>query len=425
MHRMRGIAHRLHATCWPALLALGASLLPAPRPAAAAGLPLPNGPEIGVNVGRTGTQTNPQVAVFADGGFLVAWTVQAGARARSVVHARTFAPSGVPESGEFLLVNQPGAQAIDAVVACGDQLVAVWEARAAGGPTRVFAGRFERQGRPIGAPVQVHSASSYNRYGGRLAIDPSGGFLVSWTADDAFPQAPDYRSDVVLRRFLANGQPRAPQVNCFTAEPLTGESGLAAGAGMAPDGTVTCAIQFLGDSIFLFLYEVAPDGSVNEGPFPGGNDSDNEYDVNLAMASDGTFVTAWSDNSIGNVPGPAAAFGRSYGAAVHPQERPFQVNRGGQAAVLPQLAAMPGGAFVAVWTDTLGRDGNGSGVFGRGFAAGGAAQTKDFQVNQTTAGDQVATSIAANEAGAMVVVWQSSTGPNYIGARRLGAATPP
>lgn len=392
--------------------------------AAGAMPPFPSGAEIQVNAGTAAyAQTNPQVAVFPDGGFLVAWTVQAAANGRTVVHARLFASNGTPASGEYLLVNHPGSQAIDAVVAVGEEVVAAWEQRTGGGPTSVFAGRFQRSGRPIGAPVQVHPASTFNRYGGRVARDPSGGFAVSWTADKAGPPPiPQVTtSNIYMRRFLADGKPRGPQTRVYWGNPLGSEQPLNAGVGVAPDGTSMCAVEDLADSDDLFLYEIAADGAVTEIPGPLSPDFDNERDGNFAMAPDGSAVAAFSSGSISDNVDQAggAVFAQTYDAGGAPQESLFQVNRAGAAAVLPQLAAMPGGAFVAAWTDMLGRDGDGFGVFGRAFGAGGTPITHDYQINETTAGDQIATSIAANAAGNIVIVWQSTTAPAFIAARRL------
>src|SRR5260370_25582603 len=73
------------------------------------------GPQIQVNVSALDVNTNPQVAVFPDGGFIVVWNVTAktgpGAN-RPVVHARSFHADGSPESGEFLLLRDAGVWAI-------------------------------------------------------------------------------------------------------------------------------------------------------------------------------------------------------------------------------------------------------------------------------------------------------------------------
>jgi hypothetical protein len=385
---------------------------------AAAAPPLPNGPDIQVNASALGGQRNPQVAVFPDGGFVVVWTVQAVAKGRSVLHARSFAADGKPTSGEFLLVDQPGSQSIDAVAADGNILIAAWENTIhAGYAHEVFVGRFERTGAPLGPPVQVNSPSPYSRYGAYLAVDPSGGFAVSWTADATSPYNFLYHTLVDLRRFRSTGAPQGAEILLFEGNAEENEQPVAAGLGIAADGTITAAVDDYTDTDYVLFYEIAPDGEVTAGLVPGGY-TDTEMEADFAMAGDGSFAVAWSNFG--------AIFGRTFNAAATAQEGTyFQIDRGGFDPGLPQVVALPGGAFVAVWTNCL----NASyascpyGIYGRAYAADGVAMTADFPINLATAGVHVATSAAGNGKGDIVVVWQSTAGPAFIAARLL--RTPP
>jgi large repetitive protein len=402
--------------------------------AMAAEITLPSGAEIRVNVGTTGMQTNPQVAVFADGGFAVAWTVGTHqaflpgfdpitmrGKGHTVIHARFFSSKNVPTSGEFLLVDQPGSQMIDAVVADGNDLIAVWDG-AAKNLSSVFVGRFDRTGRQLLAPLQVNASSPWDRYGGRVALDQRGGFAISWTADFGLLNTLGYRTDTYARRFKAGGEPVGSEFVVFKGDSIEGTFATAAGLGIQANGTLIVAVWYLADTDEVLLFEVSPSGTVSNYP-ANWFDQDFEWDGAFAMAADGSFVAAWSTGSIYNVDNlgtavEAATFG-SDGALQGSSL--IQVNRGGSSAVFPWLVGRPDGAFVAVWTEVLGRDGSGFGVFGRSFGPAGAAESKDFQVNQTTAGDQIATAIASNAAGDIVVVWESSSGPDFIAARRLAS----
>src|SRR5258706_4620763 len=93
-------------------------------PGALFGLAAPSGPEIRIAV--AGTPTYPLTAVFPDGGFVVAGTT--GVKT-SPIHARFFAASGEPASGELQLVKpQPFVQLLDGVAVTADGGFAiVWE----------------------------------------------------------------------------------------------------------------------------------------------------------------------------------------------------------------------------------------------------------------------------------------------------------
>ena len=406
------VSFLLFLACWAAVTAAH------PLPAVAAP-PLPNGPDIQVNASTLGGQRNPQVAVFSDGGFVVVWTLQAVAKGRSVLHARSFAADGEPTSGEFLLVNQPGSQSIDAVAADGNTLLAAWENTIhAGSAHEVFVGRFARTGAPLSPPVQVNSPSPYSRYGAYLAVEPNGGFAVSWTAEATPSSNFLYHTLVDVRRFRSTGAPRGAEILLFEGNAEENEQPVAAGLGIAADGTITAAVDDYTDTDYILLYEIAPDGEVTAGPVPGG-DADAELEADFAMAGDGSFAVAWSNLG--------AIFGRTFNAAATAQEGTyFQINRGGFAPGLPQVVALPGGAFVALWTNCF-NDSYAScpdGIYARAYAADGVATTADFPINLATAGAHIATSAAGNGKGNVVVVWQSTAGPAFIAARLLGTPTP-
>jgi hypothetical protein len=72
----------------------------------------------------------------------------------------------------------------------------------------------------------------------------------------------------------------------------------------------------------------------------------------------------------------------------------------------PTIAADPAGGFVVTWT-TADQDGSMFGVYARAYAAAGAARGGEFRVNSTTAGNQAFSSVAADPLGGFVVAWES------------------
>src|SRR5207244_81739 len=70
----------------------------------------------------------------------------------------------------------------------------------------------------------------------------------------------------------------------------------------------------------------------------------------------------------------------------------------------PAAAGLANGTFVVVWQSA---DKSGSGIYGQGFAAGGAKLGGEFRVNTTTAKDQLLPSIAALSDGGFLVAWTS------------------
>ncbi|HVT18087.1 MAG TPA: hypothetical protein VHQ90_18175 [Thermoanaerobaculia bacterium] len=389
-----------------------------------AALPLPIGPEIHVAPVGNGDRTllGSQVATFPDGGFVVVWTV--GQPGGAVLHARLFAADGTPAGHEFQLVRSFGSQGVDSVAALGDGSFAVaYEQRNAANRSIVLAARFDNDGKVIVRPFRVHAASGHSRYGGIVAADPTdpsgGGFAVAWTASEGKAYDPLTSVDnTYVRRFTADGVPLWPEIRVSNETPTDFPAAFASGLAVAADGSLSVAVSVFEDSVFPLMYLLDPSGTRRG--VVGGTGIGIATNATVILTSAGTQVFAFSD---GVSPGDAsflpfdsnvwAVLFAADGTVLHEQ---LQINRRGSFEVQPWLAPSPDGGFVAVWTDGRGRDGDGTGVFGRAFAADGTPLTRDFRVNITTAGDQVANGIAANASGDTVVVW---SGPQGLFARRL------
>jgi hypothetical protein len=144
--------------------------------------------------------------------------------------------------------------------------------------------------------------------------------------------------------------------------------------------------------------------------------------------SGGGFVIAWTSAPAQDGSG-FGVFGRRFSATGVALGDEFQVNAhttGGQSN--PDIAVLSDGSFVTVWRDSSGRDGQGSGIYGRRFGDDGVPLANDFRVNNATANNQVAPAIAAASDGSFVVAFASYGGDDVddlgtagVMARRFGA----
>ncbi len=86
----------------------------------------------------------------------------------------------------------------------------------------------------------------------------------------------------------------------------------------------------------------------------------------------------------------------------------------------PELAALSGGGFAAVWQDQGGNDGDGYGVYLRIFDAAGVAAGPDVLVNSYASGSQYEPSLAALTTGELVAVWRDDNALDGSGAAVFG-----
>ena len=95
---------------------------------------------------------------------------------------------------------------------------------------------------------------------------------------------------------------------------------------------------------------------------------------------------------------------------------------------LPSVSADNAGAFVVVWESSEDEDGDSSGIFAQRFSAAGARVGLEFRVNSYTPGSQTRAAVASDADGDFVIAWQSlgQDGDSLgVFARRFGSAGAP
>jgi|SRR5579864_7391482 len=407
-------------------------------PAAALAVVPVLGPQIQVNVSTRDVQGTPKVAVFPDGGFVVVWeaTARTGpGRNRRVLHARLFDENGSPVTGEFLLTATAGsAPALDGVAADGNGAFDVaWDQfyGSPSGMTEVYVQRFKRAGRPLTGAVLAHDPSPFSRYSGALAVGANGHVAVIWAADASSPEAPNYRNDAYGRIFSSGLTPLSGELLVASGSDTDHSGPFPDSLALARDDSLVAALTYAGDGVAVFVQRLAANGTPlpTDPIFPATECCiGNTYDSSLAMAADGSFAVVWDYQSPADpsqlplpLTPPSGISGRLYSpAGVAESDAVLPINRRQLGTLTsPVVAWLPGGGFVAAWTDESGRDGSGSGIFGRLFAADGTPIGRDVLINSTTAGNQHTAAIASGPGGA-VVVWLSDPGTTVY-ARRIDA----
>ena len=148
----------------------------------------PVGDDFMVNDFTTGNQGDPDIAMGADGSFLVVWssTAEEPATDGSSIQAQRFDASATPMGGQFLVNGYTtGNQNRPAVARApsGDFVVA-WSS--IGSPaddnvaSSVQAQRLAGDGAFIGSQFQVNTYTTGNQQQPALAIDGSGDFVIAW-----------------------------------------------------------------------------------------------------------------------------------------------------------------------------------------------------------------------------------------------------
>ncbi len=150
---------------------------------------------------------------------------------------------------------------------------------------------------------------------------------------------------------------------------------------------------------------------------PNGNPLGGEFQVNTTTAGDqmdsaaamdanGNFVITWQSQD--PVTGIWNIYAQRYDAGATPVGNEFQVNPAtGSDNTSARVAMDNAGDTVVIWS-SYGQDGSGWGVYGQRFDSNGNALGGEFQVNTTTAGDQMYPDVAMNQYGQFAVTWSSN-----------------
>ncbi len=126
----------------------------------------------------------------------------------------------------------------------------------------------------------------------------------------------------------------------------------------------------------------------------------------VAMDAAGDFVITWTGSAQDG--SGYGVYAQRYNAAGLAQGNEFQVNTttldNQQSSTVAMDAA---GNFVVTWS-SYGQDGDGWGVYAQRYDESGVAVGSEFQVNSTTAGNQLYSTIAMDATGDFVVTWSSN-----------------
>ena len=142
----------------------------------------PDGTSAGANtLVSTADGFDADVTVLAGGGFVVTWTVNAGASYD--VYARAFDANGVAIGNEFLVDNVTALdQGHSVVTALADGgFVISWDSKS-GGNYDVLAQRYDANGNAVGSVLQLNDHTASDQYYPAISALPDGGFVAVWAS---------------------------------------------------------------------------------------------------------------------------------------------------------------------------------------------------------------------------------------------------
>ena len=149
------------------------------------------GPELLVNTATTGNQTNPQVALLANGNYVVTWQSSDPAQdgSGSAIKAQIFDFNGAKVGNELLVNSQSalGQEFPNITALANGGFVIAWQTTDSaqdGSGTAIRAQAFAASGSPGGAEFLVNTTTAGNQTMGDIVALADGGYLVTWTGNN-------------------------------------------------------------------------------------------------------------------------------------------------------------------------------------------------------------------------------------------------
>ncbi|MEZ0369276.1 MAG: fibronectin type III domain-containing protein [Candidatus Sericytochromatia bacterium] len=142
------------------------------------------GSEFQVNTYTTSTQINPAIAMDADGDFVVTWqSFYQDGYLYYGIFAQRYNAAGTAQGTEFQVNTYTRNQTNPAIAMDADgDFVITWQSRNQDGGNNdgIFAQRYNTAGRAQGSEFQVNTYTTNNQRNPAIAMDADGDFVVTW-----------------------------------------------------------------------------------------------------------------------------------------------------------------------------------------------------------------------------------------------------
>lgn len=333
-----------------------------------------------VNVTAASDQENARVALLKNGGAAFVW--QGGPDNQQHIYARFLNQSSIWLNNTNVLVDKftNNFQISPAVATLTNgNIIVVWtsfDQASSNSLEDIYGQMLSTNGTKIGTNFLINQFTTYNQRTPTVAALPNGGFVVAWVSEQERSQAPNWGN---------NGQAYATNA--------------------------LLAVSMSSVDIYERLYAISGTNA-----FPSTSEIMVNQDINpcsgpaVAVASDGSYMVTWSANNLTNETSSWDVY-----------ERSFTNSNGGPVYTVnsytygdqynPRISAI-GNEYLIVFT-SLGQDGSREGVYGQFINEGDSPVGPEFLVNTTTVGQQMQQVVTSDGGTNFLAVWTSFTfGPN-------------
>ncbi|MEE9371314.1 MAG: hypothetical protein V3W45_07595 [Sedimentisphaerales bacterium] len=365
-----------------------------------------SGTEFQVNTRPAYDQTYADIAMDANGNFVVVWTSYYSYGNKSnEIRGRRFAADGSSiDANEFEINTIEAGNQKEPSVAMDKvgNFVVVWHGPGAN-EEDIFAQRFDANGLPLGDELTINSYTDNRQLCPRVGMNGTGRFVVVWESNKVV-SGPDVWV-AACRVYDNNGVPIGEEfevsllLQCWYPD-------------VAMDGKGDFAVVWMQDDIYhpsnvVMARQYNAGGTAKTDPCEVSTIGFSSVTrPSIGMDGSGHFVVAWDgDPNLASLDDVHARRYNFDGTAMGEQ---FVVNTtmaGEQQR--PRVVMNGQREFVIVWNSETEPGSNERNIFGQRYDSLCSPVGDEFQVNTYVVGDQKYPDVAIKEDGEFVTVWQS------------------
>jgi Ca2+-binding RTX toxin-like protein len=318
-----------------------------------------SGLEFCLNSTVAGTQSAPRLTALDDGGFVVTFADDSAyATSANDVRVRVFAADATPVGDDFLvstLTEGDQSSADVAMLADGSFVVAYDHFTSSGTlASDVLAAHFAADGTPLGDPVRVNTTTDNFQFNAAIAALDNGDYVVAWNGVVAGDAS---NSGVGVQIMTADGILSGGEILANSATSLNQENPAITaleGGRFVVTWDDASAIGADTSSYAIRGQVFAQDGTRLGAEFQINSIAANpQVKPRVTSLNDGTFVVVWEDDSTSpDDPSGAAIRAQVFDANGQKLGDEFLVNTiTADNQRDPSVAALADGRFVIAWTD--------------------------------------------------------------------------
>ncbi|MBD2680376.1 MULTISPECIES: putative Ig domain-containing protein [Nostoc] len=361
--------------------------------------------EFKVNTYITNNQSNSTVAMDNTGDFVIVWTSEGQDGSGTGIYAQRYNSAGVAQGNEFrvntYMTNSQSNPTV-AMDADGDFVISWASYGQDGSYEGIYAQRYNSAGVVQGSEFRVNTTTANSENNPTVAMDADGDFVISWASVDQNSSI----NAIYAQRYNSAGVKQGDEFKVTTTNKSQNNPTVA----MDADGDFVISWQSSGQDgsgsgIYFQRYNSA--GVAQSGEFQVNTYfTDEQINPTVGMDANGNFVISWQ--SFGQDGSDNGIYAQRYNSIGVKQGSEFRVNTytdGGQSN--PTIAMDASGSFIISW-QSFGQDGSDNGIYARRYNSSGVAQGSEFKVNTYTTNNQLNPAVALDDNGNFLISWNSS-----------------